>query len=164
MISKKVEKAFNDQINAELASAYLYLSMAAWFGTQNLPGFASWMKTQAQEEVKHAMKFYDHIEERDGTVKLLALTAPQLAWTSPLKAFEAAYKHEQYITDRIHKLVKMARAENDYAAEPLLQWFVEEQIEEEDSTRAIAEKLKMIGDHSGHLLMLDRELGKRESE
>jgi ferritin len=163
MLSKEMEKAFNDQINAELQSYYLYLSMSAWFTSQNLEGFASWMKVQGQEEVTHAMKFFDQIHERGNTVKLQAMEAPQATWKSPLDAFEAAYKHEQYITGRINNLVKMAMQENDYASNSFLQWFVDEQVEEEASALAVVDKLKMVSEQPGGLYMLDREMAERKA-
>ena len=161
MLSDKMEKAFNDQINAELNSYYIYLSMSAWFTSQNLDGFAGWMRVQAQEEMMHAMKFFDHLLERGNTIKLQALDGPQVEWKSPLDVFEAAYKHEQYITGRINDLVKMAVEENDYASNIFLQWFVSEQVEEEASALAVVEKLKMVGSQPGGLYMLDREMAER---
>jgi ferritin len=163
MLSKKMEKGFNDQINAELQSYYLYLSMSAWFTSQNLEGFAGWMKIQAQEEMAHAMKFFDQVHERGNTVKLQAMETPKATWKSPLEAFEAAYKHEQYITGRINNLVKAAMQENDYASNSFLQWFVDEQVEEEASALAVVDKLKMTSDHPGGLYMLDREMGGRQA-
>ena len=161
MISKKVEKAFNSQINAEMYSAYLYLSMAAYFESENLNGFASWMKVQAQEEMTHAMKFYSFINERGGRVTLDAIEAPQKKWTSPLAAFEGAYKHEQKVTGLIDGLVETAKAEKDHASEIFLQWFVTEQVEEEASADEIVQKLKLMADAPGGLFMLDREMGQR---
>jgi len=161
MISEKIEKAFNDQINAEMFSYYIYLSMSAWFTSQNLNGMAGWMSAQAQEEMSHAMKFYNHIHERGGTVKLQPIEGPQVTWNSALEVFEAAYEHEKYITGRIHNLVKMAMEENDYPSNSFLQWFVDEQVEEEASASEVVELLKQVKDHSGGLFMLDRELGKR---
>ena len=162
MISKKIQKAFNDQINAELESAYLYLAMAAYCEDQNFNGFAQWFKAQAGEEVNHAMKFYHHITERDGRVELQPIQGPPKKWDSITAAFKAAYGHECHITGRINELVKMSHAENDYASYSLLQWFVDEQVEEESSSKDIADRLTMIGDKSiGALVFLDRELGKR---
>lgn len=161
MISDKVEKAFNDQIQEEMFSAYLYLAMAAWFETLNLRGFASWMRVQFQEEQFHAMKFYSHIIERGGSVKLQALDAPPAKWDSPLAAFEAALKHEQHITGCIYKLVELAQDKKDYPAVAMLQWFVTEQVEEEANAEEICHKLKLVGDNAGGLFILDRELGMR---
>jgi len=161
MISKRIEQAFNDQINAETHSAYLYWSMVAYFESVNLSGFAAWMRVQAQEEMVHASKFFDVINERSGRVTLQAIEGPAGEWDSPLSAFEAAYAHEQYITGRINDLVALAREENDNAAEIFLQWFVTEQVEEEDSANKVVQQLKLIGDNAGGLFMLDRELGQR---
>ncbi len=161
MIDKKMEKAINDQINAELYSAYLYLSMVAYFEDENLPGMATWMTAQAQEEVAHAMKFFDYINERGGRVILEAIEKPDIEWGSPLAVFEAAYKHEQYVTGRINDLVDIAEEVKDRATFNFLQWYVEEQVEEESSADEIVQKLKRIGDKSGMLYMLDKELGGR---
>jgi len=133
MISKKIEKALNKQINAELYSAYLYLSMVAYFESVNLPGFANWMKVQTQEELMHAMKIYDFVNERGGRVVLKAIEAPPTEWDSPLDAFEATYKHEQKVTGLINNLVNLAIEEKDHATSSFLQWFVNEQVEEESS-------------------------------
>jgi ferritin len=161
MISKKMQNAINGQINAELYSAYLYLSMSADFSSKNLPGFANWMKIQAQEELGHAMKLYNFIEERLGRVTLKAIDAPATEWDSPLAAFQAVLKHEQKVTGLIDKLVDQAIAENDHATRGFLQWFVDEQVEEEASADAIVEQLKLIKNAPGGLYMLDKELGRR---
>ena len=161
MIGKKVEKAFNAQINAEMFSAYLYLSMSAYFESENLSGFAGWMKVQAQEEMVHAMKLYGFINERGGRVTLEAIDAPQKKWTSPLAAFEGAYEHEQKITSLINGLVDIASAEKDHASGIFLQWFVSEQVEEEASADEIVQKLKLMGKAPGGLFMLDREMSQR---
>ena len=162
MLGKKMEQALNDQINAEYFSSYLYLSMAAYFEAENLPGFAHWMRLQSQEELAHAMKFFEFINERGGRVTLKALEAPETTWKSPLAVFQAAYKHEQYISDRINKLVDLAVKEKDHATNSMLKWFVDEQVEEEASASAIVEKLKRVKDSPSPLFMLDRELGSRE--
>ena len=164
MINPKMEKAFNEQINAEIHSFYLYLSMSAWFTSRNYHGMAGWMQVQAKEEMTHAMKFYGQIQERGGSVKLQTIEGPQIEWKSPLDVFENAFKHEQYITGRINNLVKMAIEEHDYASDNFLQWFVKEQVEEEASASGVVEQLKMIGDQPGGLFMLDHELAKRKSE
>jgi len=163
MLNEKIEKAFNGQINAELFSYYLYLSMSAWFTSISLNGFAGWMYAQAQEEMAHAMKFYQHIIDRGGKVKLQPIEGPQQDWNSPLEAFQAAYEHEKYITGRIHNLVKISHEENDYASNSMLQWFVDEQVEEEGTALDIVEKLKMTADHPGGLYMMDKELGGRRT-
>jgi len=129
MIGKKMQDAINEQIKEELGSAYIYLSMAAYFHSKGLDGMAHWMRAQTQEEMMHAMKFLDHIVGRDGKVELLALDQPKIEWSSPLEAFQDAYKHEQYITGRIDNLVKLAAEENDNAAAIMLQWFVTEHLE-----------------------------------
>ncbi len=161
MIPKKIEEAFNDQIRYELESAYIYLSMSAWFAAEGLDGMARWMSAQTQEELTHAMRFYKHILERGGRVKLQPVAQPPLEWKSPLEAFEAAYEHEQFITGRIDLLMKLSHAENDFASRSLLQWFVDEQVEEEESTSRVAQQLRLIGSDGRGLLMLDRELGQR---
>jgi ferritin len=161
MLSESMQKAFNKQINEELFSAYLYLSMAAHFKAVNLKGFAHWMRAQSQEEVEHAMKFYDHINERGGRVTLLSLKEPAAKWDTPLAAFEAAYGHEQKITGLIHDLVDLAIDKRDHAANNFLQWFVEEQVEEEASTSEVVEQLKLVGDSPNGLFMIDRALGQR---
>ena len=163
MFSKKIEKAFNEQINAEIHSYYLYLSMSAWFTSKGYDGMASWMKLQAQEEMVHAMKFFDHINERGGTVKLTTIEGPKTTFKSPLEIYKAALEHEEYITDRIHKLYKMATVEDDYASQSFLQWFVDEQVEEEATAQAVVDQLNMVKDHPGGLFMMDRELGKRQA-
>ena len=161
MISKKIEKALNKQINAELYSAYLYLSMVAYFESVNLPGFANWMKVQTQEELMHAMKIYDFVNERGGRVVLKAIEAPPTEWDSPLDAFEATYKHEQKVTGLINNLVNLAIEEKDHATNSFLQWFVNEQVEEESSVDNVAQKLKMVEKSPGGVFMIDSELGQR---
>ncbi len=163
MISKRVEDAINKQINAELYSAYLYLSMAAYFESSNLKGFANWMRVQAMEEYQHAMKFYDYLNERGGRVVLDSIARPPAAWDSPMAVFKATYEHEQRVTAMINELVDIARAERDNATEILLQWYVTEQVEEEASANEYLEKLKMIGSSANGLFMLDRELAQRQA-
>jgi len=162
MINGKIEKAINEQINAELYSSYLYLSMAAYFESINRNGFAHWMENQAQEEVKHAMKFYKYVYEKGGRVILKAIDSPQAEWNSLLHAFEDAYNHETKVTGLIHDLVNLARAEKDIATENFLMWYVEEQVEEEASVDEFVQKLKMVKDSPNGLFMLDREAGQRE--
>ena len=161
MISKKIEGALNDQINAEIYSAYLYLSMVAYFESVNLTGFATWMRAQAQEEMVHAMKIYDFVNERGGRVLLKSIDAPPAEWDSPLAAFEAAYAHEQLVTGRINDLVNLAVAEKDHATNAFLQWFVNEQVEEETSADNVVQNLKMAQNAPGALFIIDRELGQR---
>jgi len=154
----------NEQIKNELYSAYLYLSMSAYCEAANLPGFAHWMRVQAQEEVGHAMKFYDFICERGGRVVLQAIDQPPVEFQSPLHVFEQILEHEQKVTAMIHDLYGLAAQEKDYASQAFLQWFVTEQVEEEGSATQIVETLKMIGDKGQALVMLDRELGKRGAD
>ena len=163
MIGKKLEEAFNKQINAETYSAYLYWSMAAYFDSVDLPGFANWMRVQGQEEMAHAAKFYDSIRDRGGRVKLTAIEAPKTEWSSPLEAFKDAYKHEQKVTGLMNNLVDLAGQEKDHAASNFLQWFVAEQVEEEANADQIVKKLERIGNGPGPLLMLDRDLGDRSA-
>ncbi len=160
-ISKKMQDAINLQINAEMYSAYLYLAMSANFENSNLTGFANWMKVQAQEEMVHAMKFYTHLVERGGKVILGAIDKPPKEWKSPLAVFEEAYKHEQKVTTLIHNLVDLSTKEKDHAANSMLQWFVDEQVEEEASADAVVQKLKIAKDAPGAIFMIDQELGTR---
>ncbi len=164
MLSERMVKALNDQINAELHSAYIYLAMSAFFADTNFPGFAHWMRLQAQEEMGHAMRFYDYIIERRGRVQLAALEAPPVSWETPLAAFEDAFKHEQYISGRINKLASLALEEHDHATTSFLKWFVDEQVEEEASVDAVVQDLKRVQDFPAGLFMLDRELGQRAPE
>jgi len=161
MLSKKMEEALNEQINAELYSAYLYLSMSAYFQSLNLPGFANWMRVQTQEEIVHAMKFYDHVNERNGRVALKPIDGPPTEWDSRQAAFEAAYEHEQKVTARINDLVNVAVAESDHASNIFLQWFVTEQVEEEAGTSGVVQKLKLVAESPNGLFMMDRELAQR---
>lgn len=162
MLNPKIQDAFNKQLNAELFASYLYLSMGAYFESQSLAGMAAWMRAQSQEETMHAMKLYDFIHQRDGRVTLTAIEAPKTEWNSPLEAFEDAYKHEQKVTGMIDELVNLSLAEGDHASNSFLQWFVTEQVEEEDQVRTIIDKLKLVGDQGVALFMLDGELGQRQ--
>ena len=162
MLDAKMEAALNEQIKEEFASAYLYLSMAAYLAASGWDGMAQWMRVQAKEEVEHALRLFDHVLERGGEVRLLALPQPEQTWDSPLAAFKAAYDHERYITDRINKLMDLARELNDYATQTMLHWFVTEQVEEEDQTRKIAELLERVGDSARGLAMVDQRLGGRQ--
>lgn len=161
MIGEKIQDAFNEQINAEMYSSYLYLSMAAKMEDQNLSGFANWFTVQAQEELIHAMKFYRHIIERGGRVKLKAIEEPPTEWDNPLAAFEAAYEHEVKVTGLINALVDLSHKEKDHAAANFLQWFIDEQVEEEASADENVQKLKMVGSDSSALYLLDKEVGAR---
>ncbi len=161
MISPKIEKALNEQINAEMFSAYLYLAMVAYFQDKNLSGFANWMTVQNQEETFHAMKFFRYVSERGGRVTLGGIEKPQFEWESPLAAMEAAQKHEAYITGRINSLVDLAIKEKDHATASFLGWFVDEQVEEEDNVNAVVQKLRLVGSDGGGLFMMDRDMATR---
>lgn len=161
MLSKKIEKALNGQLNAELYSSYLYLSMSAYCETKNLPGFATWMRIQAQEELFHGMKFYDFIIERGGKVTLSKIEGPETKWPSPMKMFVHVYQHEVMVTGLVNKLVNQAITEKDHATNNFLQWFVKEQVEEEAGASEVLGKLKHIGNDGNGLIMYDRELGQR---
>jgi ferritin len=161
MFSSKVEKAINEQIKNELYSAYLYLSMAAYFDSINLPGFAHWMRVQFAEEQDHAKKFYHFVYERGGRVVLQALDQPPSEWASPLAVFEETLKHEQKVTALIDDLYALAVQENDYASQVFLQWFISEQVEEEANATQIIETLKMVGEKGQALIMLDHQLARR---
>lgn len=164
MISPTLEKALNDHLNEEMFSFYLYLSMSAYLETQNMKGMAHWMATQAEEEYGHAKKFYEFLNDRGGRVILGALPQPQAEWASPLAAFEAALAHERHITQRIGALVDAARAENDHATFAFLQWFVNEQVEEEATLEPIIKQMQDTQASKGALYYLDRQLGKRGKE
>ncbi|NTW81897.1 MAG: ferritin [Chlorobiaceae bacterium] len=161
MVSKKLQKAFNDQINHEFSSSYLYLSMAAYAESLNLPGFANWLKIQTKEEQGHAMKLYKFVNERGGKVELQAIEQPPAAFNSPIALFEEVLKHERKITVLINKLYETALEEKDYAAQVLLHWFIEEQVEEEAAASSILETLKMAGEKGHALIMMDRQLARR---
>ena len=163
-IGTRMQDAINNQIREELASAYIYLSMSAYLESLSLPGFAHWMRVQRQEELEHALKFFDHVNERGGRVVLQGIDTPPLEFSGPLEVFEKALDHERYITNRIHELYGMATQEKDYASLGLLQWFVDEQVEEEASATQIVETLRRIGDKGHAVVMLDAQLGKREGD
>ena len=156
-----MQDALNAQVNAEMYSAYLYLSMESFFKSLNLNGFANWMRVQTQEEMMHAMKIYDFIYERGGRVLLKTVEGPQTKWDSPLAVFEAVLKHEQKVTSLINDLVDLAIEEKDHATNSFLQWFVNEQVEEEASADEKVRQLKMMENAPGGMFMLDRELGQR---
>lgn len=161
MLSNRMQEALNGQINAELYSAYLYLSMAAYYESLDLRGFANWMRVQAQEELVHVMKFYDFINERDGRVLLRPVEGPPSEWDSPMAPFEDAHRHEQKISGLINELVDLAIEDRDHATNNFLQWFVGEQVEEEASVNEVVQKLKLGGDSGYGLLMIDSELAQR---
>lgn len=163
MLSKSLEEALNTHINNELYASYLYLSMAAYCDSINLNGFASWMHSQSQEEYSHAMKFFQHVQDRGGRVILLQIGKPPSDFESPLKMFQMVLDHEKEVTGKIHKLYEIALKENDYPAQVMLHWFIEEQVEEEKTASEIIEQLKMIGAQGTALLMMDRKLSARQS-
>lgn len=162
MLSEKMEKAFNDQINAELYSSYLYYSMASDLEAKGLGGMAQWMKLQAIEEQIHVSKMFDFVNERGGRVTLTAIEAPPTEWESALAVFEGAYKHEVHVTSLINNLMDLAIEEHDHASQAFLQWFVSEQVEEESSAQEVVQKLKLAGQTQGGLFLVDRELGQRQ--
>jgi ferritin len=161
MLSSKMQKAMNQQVNAEFYSAYLYLAVAALFEDLNLKGFAHWMRVQYKEELLHAEKFFDFICQREGQVKLQQIDTPKVEAKTPLAAFELALGHERKITGLIGDLVDLAVKERDHASNNFLQWFVSEQVEEESNVTEIVQQLKLNGDNSQGLFMIDRELGAR---
>lgn len=164
MIGKAMQDAMNDQINKELFSAYLYLSMAAHFENKNLAGFAHWMRIQEAEEREHAMKFYDFILERSGQVILKAIEAPASTWNSNLELFKEVAEHEAKVTASINSLYELALAEKDYPAQVMLQWFINEQVEEEKNAAEIVASLELVEARGTAVLMLDHRLAKRGSE
>ena len=163
MLSKKLEDAINEQINKELYSGYLYLSMSAYCESESLPGFAGWMRAQAQEEVEHAMRLFDYIGARGGRVVLKAIEMPPPVWKSPQEMFEQVLEHERMVTGLINQLYELALQENDYATQMELQWFITEQVEEEESAGQVVDQLKRVGDQPMGLLMMDRQLGERQA-
>lgn len=164
MIGKPMQDAMNEQINKELFSSYLYLSMAAYFEERNLSGFAHWMRMQADEERGHAMKFYDFIVDRGGRVVLKAIDAPKTEWSSSLEVAQEVAAHEAKVTASIYALYELAMQEKDYPAQTMLQWFINEQVEEEKNAAEIVANLKLIEDRGTAVLMLDKQLGKRKDE
>lgn len=161
MLNKKLESAINDQIQRELASAYIYLSMAAYFEANTLPGFANWMRIQFHEEQAHAFKFFDFVYDRGGEVKLQPIEGPPTEFKSAIDVFEQTLAHEQKVTGHINDLYTLAVEERDYPSQTLLQWFIDEQVEEEKNAGDILDMLKMIQGNPHAMLMLDRELGSR---
>lgn len=164
MIGKAMQDAMNEQINKELFSSYLYLSMAAWFEDRNLPGFTNWMRIQADEEREHAMKFYDFVLERGGRVFLKAIDAPKTDWSSALEVAEEVAAHEGKVTTSIYSLYELAQKEKDYPAQVMLQWFIAEQVEEENNAAELVANLKLIEERGTAVLMLDHRLSKRKGE
>jgi ferritin len=160
MLKKNVLKALNDQINAELYSAYMYLGMSAWCEERNLPGFAAWMRKQFEEEQKHALKIFDFVLERGDAVKLGAIEQPPAAYKTLQEVWEKTYAHEQHVTALIHKVYALAEKEHDYATKGLMQWYVAEQVEEEQQASSILEQVKMVGTNSSAVFFLDRHVNK----
>ncbi len=161
MLDEEMVRAINKQLNAELYSGYLYLSMAAYFESADLSGFANWMRVQAQEELSHAMKFYDYLVQRGVRVTLTEIEAPPTEWDTNIAVFEHVYEHEQMVTGLINELVDLAIKLSDHATNNFLQWYVAEQVEEEESASGVLQKVKLAGEDSSGLLMLDQELGTR---
>ena len=164
MLSEQMQKAVNAQINEEIYSAYMYLGMAAEIDCLGLPGFSNWFRLQYQEELAHADRFFNYVLERDGRIELEAINKPKFDASSPLKMFEETLAHEQHITQCIFKLKDLARAESDHATDVFLEWFVNEQVEEEASVRNVIDQLKMVDGNANGLFMIDRELGTRKLE
>lgn len=160
-MKESIQKEINQQINKEFYSSYLYLSMAAYFETTSLKGFANWMQIQAQEELAHAMKFYTFAQSRGGNIRLKTIEEPPTQWSTPQAVFEKAYEHEKSISQSIDQLVDLAIQEKDHATNSFLQWFVNEQVEEEESVSEVVNKLKLIGDSGNGLFIIDQELAKR---
>lgn len=162
MLSKAMVAALNNQIHVELESSYIYLAMAAFAEATNYPGVARWLRAQAQEEMAHALKFYDYVHDRGGRVLLQAIPQPPADFGSLVGLFDAVLEHEQTITGRIHRLYELAMAEKDYGSIPLLQWFLTEQVEEEKTAENVLRMLRLAGDNPHTQLFIDRELGQRQ--
>lgn len=161
-MNQTVQDALNEQIKHELHSAYVYLAASAYCERINLPGFAHWMRVQSREEVEHAMKIFDFVNDRGGKVELQSIDAPGTEFGTPLQIAQKALEHERKVTGLIERLYALSRDQNDAPTQVLMQWFVTEQVEEEKNAGLLAERLKMIGDNPAALLMLDMELARRE--
>jgi ferritin len=161
MVSKELETAINKQINAELWSAYLYLSMSTWCAHEGLPGFANWFKVQFQEEQDHALKFMNYLIAKGNRVELAPIEKVETSWDSVLKTFQDTLDHERVVTSLINNLVSIARKENDFATENMLQWFVNEQVEEEETAQGMIDSLKLIGNNGFGVYTMDKELAQR---
>lgn len=161
MINSKVEAIINRQINAELYSAYLYLSMSSYFESLNLSGFANWMRVQFEEEQFHAFKFVDYLNERGGRVLLEAIEKPQIEWENVIEVFEQTLEHEKHVTSLLNEIAELAEVEKDRATRNLMVWFIDEQVEEEGSAEKILNELKWINGEGHGMLMLDREMATR---
>lgn len=164
MLSTKMQDALNVQINEELHSAYIYLAMSADADGKGLPGVANWFKLQYHEELAHAMRFFEYVLERDGEVSLTAIDGPKLGDETPLSLFEKALAHEQHITKCIFKLKDLAREESDHATDVFLEWFVNEQVEEEATTKTVVDQMRLVEGNPSGLFMIDRELAGRKPE
>lgn len=163
-MDKDVQDAINEQLKNELFAGYMYLSMSAHLEREHLPGFAHWMRLQAEEELVHAMRFFDYLSRRGGRVVLQAVDQPPVEFGSPLSVFEKALEHERFVTGQIHKLYELAAEKGDWATQQELQWFIAEQVEEEDNAGGAVDQLRMAGDDSAALLMLDQQFGARAPE
>ena len=163
-IGSAVRAAMNAQINHEFGASYRYLAMSAWCAEHHLPGCAGWLRNQAREEVEHAMKFFDFIQSRDGSVELAAIAAPPEEFADLRAVFAAALAHERHISALIHEIYALAGREGDYASQQFLQWFLAEQVEEEDNVGAVVERLTLAGDSGQALILIDQELGGRGAE
>lgn len=164
MLNKAIQDAINNQIRDEFYASHLYLSMAAYFEDANLPGCAQWMRVQSEEEREHAMKFFDYINDRGGRVLLQGISEPMTEFQSPLAVFQKALEHEQRVTASINAIYDLAVKENDYATQVMLNWFIEEQVEEEKSASDVIGLLQMAGESGHALVMLDRQLGARKDD
>lgn len=162
MINSKIATALNDQLNLEYYSAYSYLAMSAYFLTQNLNGFAHWMRVQAQEELGHGMKIYDFLDDREAEIRFQALAAPKQNWDSPLDVFEDSLAHEQKVSQSIYNIADLALSERDHATHTFLQWFIAEQVEEEAAVKELIDTLKLVGTEGNGLFLLDRDLAQRD--
>ena len=162
MLTNKMADALNVQLNKEMYSGYLYMAMSAECAALDLKGFANWFMVQYQEEMAHAMKFYDYVLEHGNKVRLMAIDQPQIDFDSSLDMFEKTLAHEKFVTGLIHELVELAKSENDKATESFLQWFVKEQVEEEETAGSLLEKVRSAGDSRDALIILDKELAVRE--
>lgn len=161
MLSKTILNAFDTQIKNELDAAYLYLSMSSYCNALNFPGFSKWLRAQAQEELGHGMKLFDYVHHRGSNATLQAIAEPKASFKDIAEVFDVVYEHEKKVTALIHKLYEAALKENDYASQIELQWFITEQVEEEQTASMIVEQLKMVGDNKAMLLMMDRQMGAR---
>ena len=162
--SQSMEQALNDQFSKEFYAFYLYLAMSAWFAERNFEGFAKWMRIQADEERAHAMRIYDFVLDRGGHIKLGPVQEPPTKWKTPFEVFDDAKKHEQLVSGSINELYTRALAEKDYPSQVMLQWFISEQVEEEKTSTAIVERIRLVGDEPSGLLILDNQMGQRTGE